>query len=159
MRVAEYVSLAHLKHRSPHTREVLEELGIYGLHDQALATLSGGELQLVTLARAIAQKPKLILLDEPTSALDLNHQMRTLSLINELKETGIRIISVMHDLSTVGLYCDDLLLINQGRLLIHGKSDEVLHSSLLNEAYENSIDILKLDSGRSIIYGKDYKNK
>ncbi len=159
MTVAQYVSLASLKNSKVNLKRILEELEIYGLYDQSLATLSGGELQLVSIARAIAQNPDLILLDEPTSALDIHHQSRALALISNLRDSGIPIISVMHDLSAAAFYSDRLALLNQGRLLIYDQPDLVINSPLLANAFENAIDILNLESGRSIVVGKETRGK
>jgi len=163
MNVWEYVSLARTRHYSllssrQKDREIaaaaLEQMELLGLFDHNLATLSGGELQRVLIARAIAQQPEIILLDEPTSALDLHHQMAVLNHIEKLKSDGVRIITVMHDLTVSALYCDELLLLDEGRALISGKPDEVIHSPLLQKAFKNGLSVFTLADGNPVVYGK-----
>lgn len=132
----------------------LEQMELLGLYDHNLSTLSGGELQRVLIARAIAQQPEIILLDEPTSALDLHHQMSVLNHIEKLKKDGVRIITVMHDLTVSALYCDDLLLMDSGKAVISGKPDEVIHSPMLQKAFKNRLSVFTLADGNPVVYGK-----
>jgi iron complex transport system ATP-binding protein len=83
--------------------------------------LSGGELQRVVLARALAQEAPILLLDEPTSALDLGHQEQVLELIDSLRgDDELTVISAMHDLSLAAQYADRLLLLDRGRVVAEG---------------------------------------
>ena len=80
--------------------------------------MSGGELQRVMIARALAQQTPVLLLDEPVSSLDIAHQLAIMHLLREAREKTILI--VIHDLNLALQFCDDLLLFHEGRLLYHG---------------------------------------
>lgn len=108
--------------------------------DRSMETLSGGERQLVLIARALAQEPKLLLLDEPTSHLDITHQVNILNLIKKLnKEKKLTVIIVLHDLNLAGEYCDRLVLINRGKLRKIGAAQEVLTYQLIEEVYKTIV--------------------
>ena len=163
MSVFEYISLARTPHYSLFSftkksqirvYEVLEKFELMGMQKQLISTLSGGELQRVFIARAITQEPKIIFLDEPTSALDLHHQISVLNQVEEIKSSGVKILSIMHDLTSAALYSDELVLLSEGKVLINGTPDEVLHSPALQTAFGNRINVFTLENGNSLIYGK-----
>lgn len=98
--------------------------------------LSGGELQRVIIARALAQEPEVMLLDEPTSHLDLKHQMEIFDLIRRLNsEEKMTFVVVLHDLNLAGEHCDRLLLLKEGSAYKMGKPDEVLTAEAIEETY------------------------
>ena len=131
--------------------KVLEHTQLYGLHNQHVSRLSGGEMQRALIARALAQEPEVILLDEPTSALDLHHQISTLNNIELLKERGVTIISTMHDITLAAMYAEEIVVMQDGNVLLHGPAHSVIHSSELREAFDNRINVFTLDSGRPVI--------
>lgn len=95
-------------------KDTLELLQISDLANQTFGSLSGGQKQRVLLARAMVDKPDILILDEPTSALDPNIRKGFYSIINNLKEnTGTTILLVSHDVSTVGKYVDKILFIDR----------------------------------------------
>jgi iron complex transport system ATP-binding protein len=122
-----------------------------GLRSQQVKYLSGGEMQRVLIARALAQEPEMIILDEPTSALDLHHQISTLNQIERLKETGTTIISTMHDITLGAMYAERIIIMQRGKVLLDGTSNEVIHSPQLQEAFDHGISIFTLESGRPVI--------
>ena len=93
----------------------LEEMQLIGLQDQLVSRLSGGELQRVLIARAIVQEPQIILMDEPTSALDLHHQISTLNQIEILKQSGVTVVSTMHDITLGAMYAERIIVMREGR--------------------------------------------
>ncbi|WP_053070434.1 heme ABC transporter ATP-binding protein [Alkalihalobacillus pseudalcaliphilus] len=117
-------------------KKVLEKTGTSIFQHNWLSQLSGGERQRVLLARAFAQEPQLLLLDEPTNHLDFSHQM---NILNEIKqqtdEEGITVIAVLHDLNMASLYCDRLLLLNQGQMVEIGTPYDVLNEDILQAVY------------------------
>ena len=131
--------------------DTLKLTGLYGMQNQFITRLSGGEMQRALIARALVQQPELILLDEPTSALDLHHQIAVLNKIEILKEREVTIISTMHDITLAAMYADQIVVMKEGRILLSGASDVVVHSDQLKEAFENRINVFTLDSGRSVI--------
>ena len=106
------------------------------LAHRRLDQLSGGEQQRVFIARAICQKPAIILLDEPTAALDPAHQVRVMDLMEQLKEEEkLTVVMVSHDLNLAAMFADQILLLNQGRLARCGPPREVLDYALLEKVY------------------------
>jgi len=168
MSVSEYVALGRSKrdgwgNESTQSRnfvaEILQITGLFGMQSQYVSQLSGGEMQRALIARALVQEPTLILLDEPTSALDLHHQIAVLNNIELLKEGGVTIISTMHDITLAAMYAEKIVVMHEGRVLLDGPSDQVIHSPQLQEAFENRINVFTLDSGRPVIVAKkDLKN-
>lgn len=115
---------------------VIDELGLGALAERPLHALSGGQKQMVALARLLVRKPPLILLDEPTSALDLHRQIAAMQTIRRIiGKHGISAIIIMHDLNLAAEYCDRLLLLDNGRLLLDDTPAKVLASAQLGETY------------------------
>ncbi len=110
------------------------------LKDRTLDQLSGGERQLVMIARAIAQEPKVLLLDEPTSHLDISHQVRVLDLLRRMnRQLGLTVVMVLHDLNLASEYAEKLLLISEGRVHTIGTPDEVLNYRAIEEVYKTMV--------------------
>jgi len=96
------------------------------LLDRYPAELSGGQLQRVCIARAIATSPRLIVLDEPTSSLDLSVRAEILHLLAELKrDTGVTMLFISHDLSTIKLICDKVMVLYLGSVVERGDTQDV----------------------------------
>jgi len=93
--------------------QLLERVGLFDLRDQAVSQISGGQLQRVLIARALASRPKLLLLDEPTTGIDRSGQQRFIDLISQLRrELDLTIVFVSHDLRTVSAVCDRIACLN-----------------------------------------------
>ncbi|MCP4050576.1 MAG: ABC transporter ATP-binding protein [bacterium] len=106
--------------------------------------LSAGEKQRVIISRALAQEPRLLFLDEPVSHLDIGHQMQVLDLLRVLnKEKSLTIIMVLHDLNMAGEYCDRLLLLNKGKLIVNGFPSEVLNKYNIESVYKTKVLVKK----------------
>lgn len=113
-------------------REALVRVGALHLAQRDFAGLSGGEKQRVLIARALAQNAAHLLLDEPTNHLDIRYQHEVLGLLLGLPTTTI---VVLHDLNLAARYCDDVLLLSEGRVAGAGTVEEVLDPELLTEVY------------------------
>ncbi|MGW8956729.1 ABC transporter ATP-binding protein [Paenibacillus sp. NPDC055715] len=118
------------------TDRVLERLGLTNLADRPLDRLSGGQRQRVALAKVMVQEPQILLLDEPTTYLDLRYQLEFMELLAEWRrETGVTIISVLHDLNLTAQFCDDLLVLKDGMVEGLGASLELLTEERIRHVY------------------------
>lgn len=103
--------------------------------------LSGGELQKVMIARAMAQQPKVLLLDEPTSSLDMKNQYEVLSLVREISQRKqIAVVMVIHDLNLALRYCDKFLFLKDRKVYCFGGM-EVVNPDNIEAVYQVSVDI------------------
>ncbi|WP_432105861.1 ABC transporter ATP-binding protein [Streptomyces sp. bgisy091] len=140
--VLDVVRLGRIPHRRAWTpatpadeEAVLTALERTGLTDRAgqpWHTLSGGERQRVQIARALAQEPRELLLDEPTNHLDIQHQLDLLNLIAELPVTSI---VALHDLNLAAMYCDQVVVLQNGRVIDVGTPDDTLTEPLIADVY------------------------
>jgi iron complex transport system ATP-binding protein len=122
---------------------ILKNLNLWDKRNKKVNTLSGGQRQLVSLARAMAQEPRILILDEPTTYLDIGHQLLVMEHVRKWHhEQGITIIMVLHDLNIAGQYCDRLLLIDQGEIITWGNTEDVLIESTLTKVYK--ADLIKV---------------
>lgn len=116
--------------------QALSFTGVKHLSHRKLDQLSGGERQLVFIARAICQQTQIILLDEPTASLDLSHQVNIMDLMEKLvKEKGLTVVMVSHDINLAAMYADTLLLLKDGKVISIGIPEDVLTFKVLEEAY------------------------
>ncbi|HEX7734382.1 MAG TPA: ABC transporter ATP-binding protein [Ktedonobacteraceae bacterium] len=123
------------------TREAMRLAEVDGLAERIFHELSGGERQRVTLAMALAQQPRLLLLDEPTSHLDIKYQIETLELVRRLnRETGVTVLAAMHDLNLAARYFPRLLLFQRG-IVADGGPAEVLEPRLLQRVYGITVQV------------------
>lgn len=113
-------------------RTALERTGLTDHADRFWHTLSGGERQRVQIARALAQEPRELLLDEPTNHLDVQHQLELLNLIAELPVTSV---VALHDLNLAAMYCDQVVVLRQGRVVAAGPPGDTLTESLIADVY------------------------
>ena len=131
---------------------VLDHLGLAGLAERHLGTLSGGELQRVVLARALAQEAPVLLLDEPTSALDLGRRVDALELVDDLRRSrGLTVLSAMHDLTLAAQFADRLLLLSAGGVVASGTPTEVLDEQLLSTCFGVRVRVLTDADGELLV--------
>ena len=117
-----------------------------------LSTLSGGELQRLVLARALAQQAPVLVLDEPTSALDLGRRVDALELVDELRrERDLTVVSAIHDLTLAGQFADMLALMDSGRVVAVGAPKEVLREELLAPLFGVGVTVLEEDGDLVVV--------
>lgn len=122
--------------------DVLERLELDRFRVRAVDTLSGGERRRVVLARALAQEAPVLLLDEPTSGLDLGHAQEVLDLVDGLRaDSGITVLSAIHDLTMASQYAESLVMLDEGRVVARGTATEVLTEHRLALHYRARVTI------------------
>jgi iron complex transport system ATP-binding protein len=162
LRVADYVLLG----RAPYfgafgaesrrdvdvVRDVLDRLDLGWAGGRRLHALSGGELQRVILARALAQEAPILLLDEPTTGLDLAHQHRVLEHVAALREAGsLTVVTAMHDLTIAGQFAPRFAMLAGGRVVADGPRAEVLRPDVIERHYGVSVRVLDDPDGGTIV--------
>ena len=115
--------------------EALEVCDVTHLVNRDLSTLSGGELQRVRIARALAQQPMALVLDEPTSSLDIKHAMEILELLKQSVASGLTVILTTHGLDLAARFSDRMLLLSEGQVAAEGTPDEVVNEETLADVY------------------------
>lgn len=133
-----------LKHSTPHDDEVvqnsMEFTGVEEFADKSIQLLSGGERQRVLLAKALAQEPEILLLDEPTNHLDLAYQMKLMDLLKDWVEgCQLTVVAILHDLNIASLYCDQVLLLDKGKMKAIGKPGDIMDSRMLQSVYKTNL--------------------
>jgi len=155
-RVREIVEMG----RNPHTNamigatrrdrdkamETLELLGLAEAADRPYHHLSGGQRQLVLIARALAQETRLILMDEPTSSLDFSNQIRIWSIVRRLVREGITVLACTHDPNHVSWFCDQVVVMDRRGILAKGPPREVITEAVLNRIYPGTCRVRDVDS-------------
>jgi iron complex transport system ATP-binding protein len=122
--------------------------------DRPYNQLSGGERQLVWIARAIAQEARLMLLDEPTTALDFSNQIRLWRLIQRVSRQGITVLACTHNPNHVSWFCDQVVVMNQGSVVAQGPPQEVIREPVLDSIYDGICAIRDL-GGFSVVVPRD----
>jgi iron complex transport system ATP-binding protein len=114
------------------------------LADRSVSRLSGGERQLVLVARALAQEPGLLLLDEPTAFLDIRHRLEIYRILDGLnREQGITVLTTSHDINLAARFCSRLILLKRGCVIADGPTAEVFKAEILSEVYETPLRVLR----------------
>jgi iron complex transport system ATP-binding protein len=130
----------------------LTDVGLASLSNRSMPSLSGGERQLVLVARALAQQPKLLLLDEPTSHLDLSNKSRLIHVMRDLQAQGVTIIFTTHEPDVACALATHVVLMREGEVLQTGPSDQVITDSALSELYRLPIHVRELDGKKVVLW-------
>ena len=132
-------------------RWALEKVGIPHLSDRCFHRLSGGEQQLVLIARALVQKAPILMLDEPTASLDFGNQLLVLEQCRNLAREGYTVIQTTHNPEQSYQYSDRILTLQQGRVLAEGTPKEVLTEKTIRALYGVEVDVVSLRDDRARI--------
>lgn len=117
-------------------RAALRALGIEGLADRPYTRISGGERQLVLIARCLAQQAPVMLLDEPTAHLDFRNQAMVLSKVRAIaRERGLAVLMTLHDPNLALLFSDRVLLLSEGEVVARGTPEEVMTEENIRRVY------------------------
>ncbi len=119
----------------------LADAGVVDLEERASTELSAGQAQLVAIARALAQQPRVLLLDEPTAHLDVAHQIEIMEAVrNAVRESRLACVAVLHDLNLAATFADRILLVSKGRVRACGTPGAVLTRALVASTF--GVDVL-----------------
>jgi len=160
------VSEVVLMGRAPHLQSILESeedfeiameamemTGVDHLASRPVTNLSGGEKQGVFIARALAQRPSILLLDEPTAFLDIKHQVDIYDILTRLnRERGMTILAVSHDLNLAAHYCERVLVFKEGSLMFDGLPQEAITTDTIRDVYGTDVVVRMNDqTGRPFV--------
>lgn len=123
-------------------RDAMKQTNTWEIRQRPISQLSGGERQRVYISRSLAQLPRVMLLDEPISHLDIKYQLEILKLLKELTLQGILVLTVLHDINLASLFCDEIILLKEGKLIAKGSIGETLNKTFIKEAFNVSIEVL-----------------
>lgn len=155
--VKEVVALGRSPHKAQRiidtqvTEAAIHAVGLSHLADRPYPSLSGGEQQRVHLARVLAQldwgltqqansfASRWLLLDEPTASLDLGRRVDVLNVVNALKQSGVGVLAVIHDLNLAWRHFDRVILLHEGYLMAEGNPQQVLTPTLLEFVYKTPL--------------------
>jgi iron complex transport system ATP-binding protein len=134
-----YPHLGPLRAEGPADRAAvaaaLERCDIVELETRSVTELSGGELQRVRIARALAQEPTALALDEPTASLDMRHEMSILELLREWADGGMTVLLITHQLNLAARFADRVVLLDEGRVAASGTPAEVFRREVMESVY------------------------
>ncbi len=116
-------------------REAMRRCDVADLVDRDTTTLSGGELQRVRIARALAQEPSGLVLDEPTASLDIRHEMTIFRLLRNSADRGMTVLLITHHINLAARFADRFLLLSGGRVAAEGGAGDVFKEEILESVY------------------------
>ena len=126
----------------------LERMGIMHLKDRGCANISGGERQLVLIARAIAQQAKILVMDEPSANLDFGNKIRVMKTVKSLTEDGYTIIQSTHDPDQAYFYSDKILALHGGKILAWGSPQETMTEEMISTLYGVDVEVCSMHGDR-----------
>ena len=119
--------------------QVMKELNLYEIRKRQLSTLSGGQLQRVFFASTLLQNPDIILLDEPNNHLDIYYQLEMLRYLDKYLDQEKTVIAVFHDINLALAFSENILVLKEGKVLSHGKAEELLTRDFLIQLYQTDV--------------------
>lgn len=141
------------KRQLEYVQSALDMLEITNLSDKSVNSISGGERQLVYIARALAQNAKALVMDEPLSALDFGHRTKIMNQIKSLSNKGYIIIMSTHDPSVALNISSKILAMKKGENICFGNTSEILNEELLSSIYDENLGIIEKNN-QKLLYLK-----
>ena len=136
--------------------KILDELGLAAIRNRSFTELSGGERQMVLLARALFQEPQLLLLDEPTSHLDFKNQHAILETVRSITEArNLTTVVTLHDPNLAARYCTHMVMLKQGRIHRSGMTETVFEEEALTSMYDMNLSVAAGCSGHCVVMPSD----
>ncbi len=130
--------------------QAMERTGTLNMRKRPFTELSGGEQQLVRIARILSQEPKRILLDEPTTHLDLCNQAKVMNLLKELAESGIGVVAVLHDPNAAFVFGDTFVFLRQGHAYEIDGGQNPWDEQVLRQVYDMPLECVPY-RGRALV--------
>lgn len=127
----------------------LKEVGLDGMENRSFLSLSGGEMQRVFIARALAQNTNILILDEPTNHLDIKYQIEIMELIKKQQKT---VLAVIHDMNIACKYCDYVVALKDGVVMTRGDRDFVFTKENIKKIFDVNCEILRHDNRPLIVF-------
>lgn len=125
--------------------EAIDQVGLSGLRHRSYTELSGGERQLVMIARGLAQQTDVLLLDEPTAHLDPRNQHLVLETVSQLAEQKVAFVISSHNPNSALMYAHQVIIMKTGRIIAQGIAHEVLTEEILSTSYDMPIEVVYND--------------
>lgn len=132
--------------------QAIAQVGLGHLGRRAVTTLSGGERQLALVARALAQKPRLLLLDEPTSHLDLGNKVRFIKLMQDLAAHGVTLLFTTHEPEVAAAIATHLVLMRDGQVRQTGSLAQVFTTEYLSATYNVPVTVAQVQGQRIALW-------
>lgn len=132
------------KKERAYVRDALDILNIRHLENRMYMNLSGGERQLVLVARALAQQANILFMDEPTANLDYGNQIQVLEQVRKLVRQGYTVIQSTHNPEQAFLYADEVLALKDGMIAAQGSPNEVMDAALIHSLYGIEVQVESL---------------
>jgi len=121
--------------------DVMKETNTLKFANSLVTEISGGELQRIILARALAQKPRVLFLDEAFSAMDISYKINAIKLIKKLvQEDGLTVVSIMHDINMAYSFSDEVCALKDGRLQGFGKPDKFITEKFIYDVFDIEVE-------------------
>ena len=134
---------------SEHDKEVafdcMERMGITKFADRPYTKLSGGQQQLVLIARALTQEPKLLVMDEPTASLDFGNQQLVLQQMRNLADSGMSVLMVTHDPDHALFCAHRVIVMESGQIITEGDPNVVLDTECLHRIYGTDVKVIDVE--------------
>jgi iron complex transport system ATP-binding protein len=149
----EFVRMGRFPHQSPLkpdssgdrkiAGDIMRMMGIERLAERPITEISGGERQLVFIARALAQNSDVILLDEPISHLDITHSVQIMDALYDLHMNGSTVISVLHDINMAAEYCTRIIALKDGEVFADGSPEELINYKTVESLFNTVCIVVK----------------
>jgi iron complex transport system ATP-binding protein len=131
--------------------ETLDWIGLRDLESRPYDRMSGGQRQLVLIARAVAQRTPVILLDEPASGLDFHNQILIWGVLRSLAEAGAAVLCCSHDPNHVAWFCDRVVVMKNGSVVAQGEPADALRAETLEQLYPGACELSMAEGARVVL--------